>query len=191
MLVELACLGRAKQRLVDDGGFLDAAHGALEMEAVALLEATLPAALGLLRQHVETTRDILRGLVRLRPIVEDPRRQHASDRGLLDHLTIVAAMQAQEQDPDRARLLDQAEQVGTTAVLAGGEPQHSVLEAGLNQVILECALVLEILLGLAARHLVERRLRDEQMAAIDETGHLPIEEGEQQRTNMGAVNVSV
>src|SRR5262245_30503560 len=173
VLVEPARLGRAKQRLVDDGGFLDAAHHAFEMKAVALLEAALPAALGLVRQHVEAARDILRGLVRLRPIVEDARPQHARDRGLLDQLAIVTAVQAQEQAADRARLLDQAEQIGAAAVLAGGEPQHRVLKAGLNEVVLKRALILQILLGPAARHLVERRLRDEQMTAIDETGHLP------------------
>src|SRR5215510_15746028 len=140
MLVELARLGRAKQRLVDDGDFLDAAHGALEVEAVALLEAALPAALGLLRQRIEAPRDVLRGLVRLRPIVEDPRRQHASDRGLLDHFAIIAAVQTAEHGADGARLLDQPEQVAAGAVLAGSEPQHGVLEAGLNEIILERAL---------------------------------------------------
>src|SRR5438094_7729254 len=45
-LVELAGVGRAEQGLVDDRDLLDAAHGALEMEAV--LEVPLPAAFGLI-----------------------------------------------------------------------------------------------------------------------------------------------
>ena len=43
--------------------------------------------------------------------------------------------------------------------------QHAIVEPGLDQVVLERALVLEILLGLAAVDLVERRLRDIDMAA--------------------------
>ena len=72
-------------------------------------------------------------------------------------------MQPGEHVADGARFLDQRAQVGAGALLAGGEPQHRVFEAGADQVVLERALVLEILLGLAARHLVERRLRDVEM----------------------------
>ena len=52
-------------------------------------------------------------------------------------------------------------------------------------------LVLQILLGLAARHFVERRLRDVEMAAVDEIAHLPVEERQQQGADMGAVDVGV
>src|SRR5258708_37068272 len=53
------------------------------------------------------------------------------------------------------------------------------------------ALVLEIALRLAARRLVERRLRNEEMAAFDQLGHLTVEEGEQQRADMSAVDIGV
>jgi hypothetical protein len=57
------------------------------------------------------------------------------------------------------------EQVGAGAFLAGAELEHRLLDAAGNEIVLQRALVLEILLGLAARHLVERRLGDEEMAA--------------------------
>ena len=50
-----------------------------------------------------------------------------------------------------ARLLDQLAQILAGALLAGGKPQHRILDAGGDQKILQRALVLEILLGLAAR----------------------------------------
>ena len=50
-----------------------------------------------------------------------------------------------------ARFLDELAQVGPRAFLPGGEAQHRVLEARRDQVVLERALVLEILLRLAAR----------------------------------------
>jgi hypothetical protein len=51
--------------------------------------------------------------------------------------------------------------------------------------------VLEVLFGLAARHLVERRLGDVEVPALDQLRHLPEEEGQQQRADMGAVHVSI
>ena len=71
------------------------------------------------------------------------------------------------------------------------ERQHRLLESALDQVVLERALVLQVLLRLAARDLVERRLRDEEMAALDQLAHLPVEEGEEQRADMRAVDVGV
>src|SRR5262249_38877564 len=58
IFVELAGVCRAEQRRVDDRDFLDAAHGALELESLALGEFTLPAALEFFRQDIEAPRDI-------------------------------------------------------------------------------------------------------------------------------------
>ena len=52
-------------------------------------------------------------------------------------------------------------------------------------------LVLDVLRALAARDLVERRLGDVEVAALDQLRHLPEEEGQQQRADMGAVDVGV
>ena len=115
----------------------------------------------------------------------DCRVEHAGDRRLLDHRAGIAGVQAVEQLADRARLLDELAQIGAGALLAGRKPQHRVLEAGGDQIVLERALVLQIVLGLAARHLVERRLGDVEMAALDQLRHLPVEEGQQQRADVG------
>ena len=69
--------------------------------------------------------------------------------------------------------------------------EHRVLEPGRQQIVLERPLVLEILLGLAALDLIERRLGDIEIAALDDLRHLPVEEGQQQRADMGAVDVGV
>jgi hypothetical protein len=60
-----------------------------------------------------------------------------------------------------------------------------------DQVVLHRLLVLEVLAGLAARHLVERRLGDVEVPALDQLRHLPEEEGQQQGADMGAVHVSI
>src|SRR5678815_1646884 len=63
-------------------------------------------------------------------------------------------------------------------VAAGLEP--GVLERDLHQVAVELVAVLQVLLVLAELHLVERRLGDVDVAALDELGHLPEQEREQQ-----------
>ena len=77
------------------------------------------------------------------------------------------------------------------ALLARAGDEHGLLEAGLDQIVLERALVLEVGLRLAARHLVERRLGDVDVALLHQLRHLPVEEGQQQRADVGAVDVGV
>ena len=100
-------------------------------------------------------------------------------------------MQAVEDLADLPRLVDDGAKIGAGELLAGGERQHRLLEAALDQIILERPLVLQVLLGLAALDLVERRLGDEEVAALDQLRHLAEEEGEEQRADMGAVDVGV
>ena len=52
-------------------------------------------------------------------------------------------------------------------------------------------LVVHVLFVLALLDFEQRRLRDVDVAAIDQLGHLPIEERQQQRANVRAVNVRV
>src|SRR3546814_19841019 len=66
-----------------------------------------------------------------------------------------------------------------------------VLDALVDQVALHGDVILEIDLGLAARRAVERRLGDVEIALLDDLGHLPEEEGEEQRADMRAVDVRV
>src|ERR1022692_3364329 len=51
--------------------------------------------------------------------------------------------------------------------------------------------ILDIFLGLALLDAVERRLRDEDAAAIDQLVHVPEEEGQQQRADVRAVHVGI
>ena len=74
VLVELARVGGAEQRLVEHGDFLDAAHRALEEEAVAFGEGAVPAALGLLGQRVEPAGDVVRP-----PAAPSPDRRRSPD----------------------------------------------------------------------------------------------------------------
>jgi hypothetical protein len=150
-----------------------------------------PAAFGFLGERVEAPRYIGRGVVGCGRIAGDARRQHAGDGGLLDDLAIVAAVQAVQQVANDARFLDHPLQVRSGAFGAVRSLDHHFIETGADQVILERALVLQILLGLAAVHLVERRLRDIEVAALDQFRHLPVEECQQQRADMGAVHVRV
>ena len=100
-------------------------------------------------------------------------------------------MQIVQRAADDAGVLDQRLQIAAAAVLAGGQLEHAVVETGLDQIVFQRAFVLEVLLGLAARHLVERRLRDIEIAALDQRRHLAEEERQQQRADMRAVDIGV
>ncbi len=150
VIVELARVGGAEQRVVDDGDILDAAHGALEQETLAFGEASGPAALDLVGQRVEPSRDIVGGGVGGGDVAGDPRAQHAGDRGLLDHLAVIAAVQIVQRAADDAGILHQRQQIAAAAVLARRQLEHAVVEPGFDQIIFQRALVLQVLLGLAA-----------------------------------------
>src|SRR6267378_3754026 len=57
--------------------------------------------------------------------------------------------------------------------------------------VLELAVVHQILLDLALLHLEQRRLRDEEIARLDDRVHVPEEEREEQRADVGTVHVGI
>lgn len=61
----------------------------------------------------------------------------------------------------------------------------------LDQVVLHRGLILEVDLGLATRHFVQGRLRDIEVAVLDQLRHLTVEEREQQRADVRAVNIRI
>src|SRR4029077_3694081 len=103
MLVELARVCRAEQRMIENGDLFNPAHGALEAEPLAILEFALPTALRLFGPGIKPARDIFRRLSGVARVAENIGREHARDRRLLDHLAIVAAVQSAEHVADHAR----------------------------------------------------------------------------------------
>ena len=150
-----------------------------------------PAALGLLRNHIEAPGDIVRRPFGVLGIGEHFRVECAGDGRLLDDGAGIARMQRIEGGPDAQRFVDDGAQIGAGPLLTVAEDESGALEPGFDEIVLERLVVLEILLGGAALDLVERRLGDEEMAALDDLRHLAVEEGEQQRADMGAVDIGV
>jgi len=66
-----------------------------------------------------------------------------------------------------------------------------MLGADLDQEVLQRGLILEVALLLVALHLVERRQRNVEVAALDELPILAIEECEEQRPDVRPVDVGV
>jgi hypothetical protein len=69
--------------------------------------------------------------------------------------------------------------------------KRHVLQRQLQQVQVQRAVVLEVTLLLALPDPVQRRLCYVQMSTFYQLGHLPIEEGQQQGADMGAVHVRI
>ena len=87
-------------------------------------------------------------------------------------------------------MIDQGPQIGAAA-LAVGPFEDQAIQPDVDQIFVERAIVLEIDFGAAAADLVERRLGNEEVAGLDQLGHLAVEEGQQKRADVGAVDVGV
>ena len=74
---------------------------------------------------------------------------------------------------------------------AGVDMQRGVFERGIEQHRVELGVVLDVHLLLAALDLVERRLGDVDVAALDEHRQLTVEERQQQRADVGAVDIGI
>jgi hypothetical protein len=84
-------------------------------------------------------------------IVIDILAKHTGDRRLLDHLAIIAAVQIVQDATDDPGVLDAT---AVAAARSSPEPGVGYIRQGrLRSDNLQRALVLQILLGLAARHL--------------------------------------
>src|SRR6185312_7330095 len=162
-----------------------------EHETVFLAEFAFPPAFGFFRQNVQPPGDERRGRLGLFGAAVNGRVEDAENGGLLDHLAVITAVQSVQDIANVPGFLDQRLQVAAGPLFAGGQFEHGLLDAGGNQIVFQRAFVLEVLLGLAAIDFVERRLRDVDVAAPDQLLHLPEEERQEQRTDMGAVHVRV
>ena len=69
--------------------------------------------------------------------------------------------------------------------------QRGALKRSTQQDLVELDIVLDVRLALALLHLVERRLRDVDVPALDQVRNLPVEEREQQRADVRTVHVRV
>jgi hypothetical protein len=74
---------------------------------------------------------------------------------------------------------------------AGARRQAGLVERHVEQELVVFLIVLQVTLGLAVLDLVERRLGDIDVAALDQFGHLAIEQRQQQGTDVRAVDVRV
>jgi len=80
---------------------------------------------------------------------------------------------------------------GSEGVAVGEAREDYVLGTEFEEDAVELVVVVDVLLTLLALDLVERRLGDVDVAALDQTLHLPVEEREQERADVGAVDVGI
>ncbi len=84
-----------------------------------------------------------------------------------------------------------AERLATDRLRAGRRQQRRAVECVTQHVLVQFVVVLQVALVPAVPDLVERRLGDVDVTAFDQIGHLPVEEREQQRADVAAVDVGV
>src|SRR5471032_1710921 len=169
--------------------FVHAAQAADEGQPTVGRRLAAPATLERRAHHVETARDIVGRRLGLLGIRDDLGIERAGDGGLLDHgLAGDAARQRQRlhEIGHRAGNVDGVSQIVACLHAAIAELQRGAFEAGLDQMVVERALVLEVDRRLALGRFEQRRLGDVEVAAIDQVAHLAIEERHQQRADVTA-----
>ena len=114
----------------------------------------------------------------------------ADQRQRLDQPMIERAGDVTHQRAEPSAMLDQAAQI-VTRPCAARRFEHQRVDPGIDEVIFERGVILQIHLAAPLCDFVERRLGDVEMAILDDLGHLAVEEGEQQRADMRAVDVGV
>ena len=172
-LVEPARLAGAQQRAVDHAPLGQPAQGPCEDQPAVGLGLAVPAAFDVARQRVEPPGDVARRLLGALGVVDDVRVEGAGDERLLagGHVR-HPAHQGLHQVLGLDRPLDQGGQIGAGDLVAVGKREHGVLDPVLDQVGIELAVVLQIAQRFAALGAIERWLGDEQVAALDDLGHL-------------------
>ena len=188
-LAEPLRLWRAQDRAAEPVALLDAAQRARQADAAVLGLPALPAALVFGRDLIEPGGDRVGD--GLHPVIGAARRERPGDGGLLEDGAGVVGREGRDQRLGPAGVADDAHEVLADDLLARVEAQRRLLGSLLDEVVLEVGLVLQVDLGLAAGDLVEGRLRDEEMAVVDQIRHVPVEECQQQGADVGAVDVGV
>ena len=109
--------------------------------------------------------------------------KRAGERHGLNNCGVITAGHKCHQAAHTACMIDQCAQIGARA-LSAGTFKHNAAKSELCKMVVERLVVLNVNFAAALRDLVQRRLRDEEMAVFDNFGHLAIEECQQQCTDM-------
>ena len=82
-------------------------------------------------------------------------------------------------------------QIFASNLSAVREDQNFAICTGFDQISVQLFIIFDVALRLAARHFIERWLRNVEITALDNLWHLTIEEGQEQRPNVRPVDVSI
>ena len=116
------------------------------------------------------------------PLVEEGDDHVARRAAALDHLQELA---------EGDQLLELLFELGPGDLGAVGQHHDARIDGAADQPGLELALVADERFGAAALGAEERRLRDVDVAVVDERAHLAVEERQQQRADVRSVHVRV
>ena len=183
--VELAGFGGLEEAGLDDVGVGHAAPAPLDEVAAFFGDLPGPHRFEIARAEPFGDGGDGRGLARL----ADVGIERAGQGQRLDHRRIVILGRITHQGADAAGMFDQFAKRLAGALF--GAFQQQAVEPGIDQILVERGIVLEIDFGPAAGDFVERRLGDVEVPALDQFGHLAVEEGQQQGADMRAVDVGV
>ena len=182
-------LARTQDGTVQRSQFFHATQHARQADAVILRDPAHPAAFEFQRNIVQPVRNRIRHLLQVR--IRLARVKGPGKCCLFQDVARVMGGKGLQHAAELPRAFDHAGKVRARDFLAGAKSQNSAFDAHPHKVVFQRRLILQVNLGLAARHFVKRRLRDIQVTAVDHLRHLAEEEGQQQRADMRAIDIGV
>ena len=184
-----ACFATAQHGAVQRAYFFDATQDTGQPHAFVLGNTALPATFPFQRDQVEPLCHAVSGTLQV--IVDHTGYECTRNRSLFKDVARVMRREGFEHALQLARFVDNTAQVCSGDFFAIALPQHRAIDALLDQIFIHRGLVLEVHLGLAARHFVERRLRDVEITPFNQLWHLAEKERQQQGTDVRTVDIRV
>ncbi len=115
----------------------------------------------------------------------------AGNRCLLQDVARVVRWESVKHAAHLAGQINHTSKVRTGDFFTIALPEHRTFNPLINKVFFHLGLIFEIDFRFSARHLIERWLRDIEVPVLNQLRHLPIEERQQQRSNMCAIHVRI
>ena len=172
-----AGLAAAQDTAIQRAHLFDAAQDTGQSHAVILRDTTAPAFFVFQRNQVQTFCHFVGHALQV--TFDRAFGKCTGNRRLFQDVPRVMRWKRFQNPAQLTGVIDHAGQIGAADFLAVALAQHGAVDALIDQVIFHGGLIFQVHFGLAARHFVQRRLRDIQVTAFDQLGHLTIEERQQ------------
>ena len=171
--------------------FGNAAQRTLEQQGTITLNLGFPASVIFSFKFIKASRQFFQLFFQCRNVIEQLMIKQTGNSHLLNNLFRNVFAQSSNHTARLAVLFNQADEVFADNLLPGGKRQSCIVTTAADEVILHFPLIFNVENGVAFFNLVQRRLSNINISALNQLRHLAIEKRQQQSTNMASVDIGI